>query len=155
MGNRWVSTESYEVRPLYKNDGTDKDKRNRPISILPCVLEIYEYIHHYMITLIKNLFQNTNVAFAKASIFSMPSLSRQKTRKFQVTTKNLLRLIICNNAELWKCQFKHKFKNVYTLFTTNIDISLMYIWKFRLCPSFLGNNLKCKPRRYHDCSYWQ
>ena len=75
MGNRSVSTESYEVRPLYKNDGTDKDKRNRPISILPCVLKIYEYIHHYMITLIKILFQNTNVAFAKASIFSMPSLS--------------------------------------------------------------------------------
>ena len=106
-----------------------------------------------MITLIKLLFQNTNVAFAKASIFSMPSLSWQKTRKFQVTTKNFSWLIICNNAELWKCQLKHKFKNVYTLFTTNIDISLMYICKFILCDSFLGKNLKWKARRYYDCSY--
>ena len=155
MGNRWVSTESYEIRPLYKNDATDKDKRNRPISILPCVLKIYEYIDHYIITLIKILFQNTNVTFAKASIFSMPSLSWQKTILFQVTAKNFARLIICNNAELWKCQLKHKFKNVYTLFTINIEISLMYICKFRLWLSFLGNNLKCKPWRYHDCSYWQ
>ena len=70
-GNYIADLQKAKVCPIYKNDGRANKSNYRPISILSNVSKIYErcLCSHL---LIKIFFQKTNVAFVKASVFSMP-----------------------------------------------------------------------------------
>ena len=63
-----------EVLPLYKNDGSADKSNCRPMSIPSNVSKYMKaaFIVNNTITLIRMLFQNTNVIFVKDLVLSMP-----------------------------------------------------------------------------------
>ena len=62
-----VEFKKAEVRPLYKNDGKADKSKHRPIRHMKVI-----FIVNYTITLIKIFFRNTDMAFVKPLILSMP-----------------------------------------------------------------------------------